>query len=108
EFAVFQSTYNNGLWLIRVATGDPYNSCLSITILPTIVDRITTIPAMYVYKVIYQILFGFGMTSVYLFITKLSDTRKALLGSFVFLSFPTFLDDMPFLDRQETAFIFFG
>jgi uncharacterized membrane protein len=108
EFRVFQTTSSNSLWPVRTQSGDPYNSCLSITILPTIITKITTISAMYVYKFIFQIIFAFSLIPVYFFIKKISNERKALIGSFLFVSFPTFINDMPFLNRQEIAFVFFN
>ncbi|HZW61236.1 MAG TPA: DUF2206 domain-containing protein, partial [Candidatus Babeliales bacterium] len=108
EYTVFQNTFTNSLWPVRVATGDPYNACLSITILPTIIAKITTINPMYVYKVVFQIIFAFGLIPIYLLIKKLGNTTYALIGAFLFITFPTFLDDMPFLNRQEIAYIFFA
>lgn len=108
EFYVFQSTSNNSLWSTRTFFSDPYNACLSITILPTILEKITSISAMYIYKIIFQIIFAFGLIPIYLFIKKLSANAIALIGTFMFISFPPFLNDMPFLNRQEIAFIFFG
>jgi len=108
EFSVFQSTIQNNLWAVRTPSGDPYNASLSITILPTIIAKITTVPAMYVYKLVFQIIFSFGLIPIYLFIKKFSNERKALIGAILFISFPPFLNDMPFLNRQEIAYIFFG
>ncbi|MDD4136117.1 MAG: glycosyltransferase family 39 protein, partial [Candidatus Shapirobacteria bacterium] len=108
EFQVFQNTDNNSLWISRPSLNDFYNSCLSITILPTIFAKITSISGMYVYKLIFQIIFAFGLVPIYYFIKKLSNEKKALIGSFLFISFPTFLNDMPFLNRQEIAIVFFN
>ncbi|HWA51819.1 MAG TPA: DUF2206 domain-containing protein [Patescibacteria group bacterium] len=108
EFSVFQHTYQDNLWHVRVAMGDPYNACLSITILPTIIAKITTIPSVYVYKFFFQIIFAFGLMPVYLFVRKFTNSIYGLIAAFIFITFPTFLDDMPFLNRQEIGFIFFG
>jgi uncharacterized membrane protein len=108
EFTVFQTTFNNNLWAIRTQSGDPYNACLSITILPTILAKITTISAIYIYKLLFQIIFALGLVPIYFFIKKLSNERKALIGSLLFISFPPFINDMSFLNRQEIAFIFFS
>ena len=108
EFGVFQAVSNSGIWHAKDAARDPYNACLSITILPTIIAKITTISAPYVYKVVFQIIFALGIVPVYYFIKGISTTSKALLGTFIFISFPTFLNDMPFLNRQEIAFVLFA
>ena len=108
EFGVFQAVSNSGIWHVKVAAKDPYNACLSITILPTIIAKITTISAPYVYKVVFQIIFALGIVPVYYFIKRISTSSKALIGAFIFISFPTFLNDMPFLNRQEIAFVLFA
>jgi uncharacterized membrane protein len=108
EFRVFQATSQAGYWSIAGHNGDPYNACLSITILPTIIAKITSISAQYIFKVVFQIIFSFGLIPVYFFIKRLSNPTKALMGAFVLISFPAFLNDMPFLNRQEIAFVFFG
>ena len=68
----------------------------------------TTISAAYIYKVIFQMIFAFGLLPIYYFIKKLSSSRIALICALIFISFPVFLNDMPFLNRQEIAFVFFG
>jgi uncharacterized membrane protein len=108
EFGVFQSTYINNLWTMSSHKGDPFNACLSITILPTILCKLTTIPAVDIYKTVFQIIFAFGILPVYYLIRRFKDERMALLGGFLFITFPTFLNDMPFLNRQEIAFVFFS
>jgi uncharacterized membrane protein len=108
EFLVFQIASRNNYWNVKAPAGDPYNACLSITLLPTLVAKITTIGAPYIYKAVFQTLFALGLIPIYLFIKRLSSSTKALTGALIFISFPTFLNDMPFLNRQEMAFVFFG
>lgn len=107
EFYVFQLASRAGYWSIA-RFRNPYNACLSITLLPTILAKITTVAAPNIYKVVFQIIFACGVSSVYLFVKRLSNARYALIGSLVFMSFTTFLNSMPFLNRQEIAFIFFS
>lgn len=112
EFLVFQSTFTNEYWSTAIQSGaqhgNPYNACLSITILPTIIDKLTSLPVVYIYKALFQVIFAFAVVTVFSFIKRLKGSRTALLGSFVFISFPTFYNDMPFLNRQEMAFVFFA
>ena len=108
EFQVFRIVSSNGFWNISNPKGDPYNACLSITILPTIIAKITTISAPYVFKVVFQMIFAFGLVPIYFFMERLVSKRGALTGAFIFMSFPPFFNDMPFLNRQEIAFVFFA
>ncbi len=107
EFYVFQLTASQGFWDIG-SLKDTYNACLSITILPTIFKHITSIPDPYIYKVVFQIIFALGVVPIYLFMRRLCGSQLALMGAFLFISFPTFLNDMPMLNRQEISFIFFS
>jgi uncharacterized membrane protein len=108
EFAIFNLTLSREYWNVAIPKGDPYNACLSLTILPTIIAKITTISAAYVYKVVFQIFFALGLVPIYFLIKKLSNARFALIGALIFISFPPFLNSMPYLNRQEIAFVFFG
>jgi len=108
EFRVFQITSSNSFWNIHNPAGDPYNACLSITILPTIIARITSVSAPYVYKAVFQVIFAFGLVPIFSLLKRLSGTQKALIGALIFISFPPFLEDMPYLNRQEIAFVFFA
>ena len=105
EFRVFELTKANGNWSMG-RLQDPYNACLSITILPTLVAQMMRIADPYVYKLIFQLIFAYCPVMVYKLARRYSSTGVALLAVVYFISFPTFLNDMPFLNRQELAFLF--
>ena len=107
EFFVFQLAKNAGVWS-HSAYVDAYNACLSITILPTMVANLIHVPDVYLYKVVFQMLFAFVAVVVFLLSRKWLETRTAFLAAVFFIVFPTFFQDMPFLIRQEVAFLFFG
>ena len=107
EFQVFTSTNTRAFWLARVPSYDPYNSCLSISILPTVLYNITHIPAEYIYKAVFQVVFAFGIVPMFYVFKKFLADKSALLAGFVFITFPVFINDLTFLNRQEIAFLFF-
>lgn len=107
EFNVFQLTMQYGMWDIA-AFRDPYNACLSITLLPAMLAHMTGIPDAYIFKVVFQFIAAFAVIPAYFFVRRLHGPRDALLAGFIFLLFPTFLNDMAMLNRQEIAFLFFG
>jgi len=107
EFYVFQLTNTHHIWNMAFYQ-DPYNACLSITILPTVLTSLLSIQDMYVYKVIFQILFAISPVLVFFIIRNYTIPVFAFLSAFFFMSFPTFFNDMPMLNRQEIGFIFFG
>ena len=64
EFFVFQLTKNQDFWNVN-AFKDPYNACLSLTILPTIYANITKINDYFIYKTLYQIIFSFTVVNIF-------------------------------------------
>ncbi len=107
EFYVFKLTNTHHLWNMAFFQ-DAYNACLSITILPTIFTNLLSIQDMYVYKVIFQILFATSSVLVFFILRNYTTPIFAFLSAFLFMSFPTFFNDMAMLNRQEIGFIFFG
>src|SRR2546421_7126010 len=107
EYYVFQLTNTHHIWNMAFYQ-DAYNACLSITILPTILTNLLSIQDIYVYKVIFQILFATSPVLVFFIIRNYTTPVLAFLSAFFFISFPTFFNDMPMLNRQEIGFIFFG
>ena len=105
EYEVFQITKQSGLWSIAHLR-DAYNACLSITILPTILSSLSNISDPYIYKVVFQMLFATVPGMLYLFVRRYVARTLALITALYFVSFPTFFMDMPFLNRQEIAFLF--
>jgi uncharacterized membrane protein len=107
EFYVFQLTNTHHVWNMAFYQ-DAYNACLSITILPTVLTNLLALQDMYVYKVIFQILFALTPVMVFFIINNYATPVLAFLSAFFYISFPTFFNDMPMLNRQEIGFIFFG
>jgi uncharacterized membrane protein len=107
EFRVFELTKDHAVWNIGTFR-DAYNACLSITILPTEIWQMTRINDPYIYKVLFQLLFAMCPVIVYLLARRYWSKRIAILGVVYFVGFPTFFTDMPFLNRQEIAFLFLG
>ena len=105
EYRVFQLAQAHGRWNIS-DLHDAYNACMSITILPTEVAQIVHVDNPYVYKVFFQLMFALCPVLVYAIARRFWSTSIAILAAIYFAGFPTFLNDMPFLNRQEIAFLF--
>jgi uncharacterized membrane protein len=105
EFQVFELAKSHDRWDISLYQ-DAYNACLSITILPTILWQWTRVPDPYVFKIFFQVLFALCPVLVYRIATRVASRTVALLGAIYFVAFVTFFQDMPMLNRQETAFLF--
>jgi uncharacterized membrane protein len=104
EYQVFQLTINHSAWHMRYYQ-DAYTACLSITILPTILARLTGISDPYIYKFAFQLFFALIGPLIYSTLRDYVPKRLALLSAFVFISFPVFITDITMLNRQETAIL---
>lgn len=105
EYLIFTLTNNAKYWSPYVS-GSAYNSCISITILPTIFASFVKINNEYIYKLIFPILFSIVPLMIYLSTKKFLSEGYAFLTSFFFISQYSFIAQMPALARQEIAFIF--
>jgi uncharacterized membrane protein len=107
EFFVFQLAKDMGYWSTAYFA-DAYNACLSITLLPTLLSTVLHIPDVYVFKVLFQLMFAMSIVTTFLLNRKWLSAPYAFLATLLVMSFPTFFQDMPFLGRQEVAFLFFA
>ncbi|GAA5009929.1 DUF2206 domain-containing protein [Kitasatospora paranensis] len=107
EYEYFRLTLGGSLWNVGLYP-DAYNACLSITLLPVSVVRLTGIPGLYVFKVVLPLLFALTPVLVHRSVRNVAPQFVALLSAVYFLLFPTFFTDMTFLGRQEIAFLLLG
>lgn len=107
EYQVFRLAADNGHWDIS-SFPDPYNACLSITLLPAALARLTGIEGTYIFKVLLPLLFALTPVLVYRSVRNVAPAIVALLSAVYLMLFPTFFTDMTFLGRQEVAFFFTG
>lgn len=105
EYKVFQLTAAHSHWSIA-GYHDAYNACLSLTILPTELNALLHVDGPYIYKFFYQLLFALTPALVYIIARRYWQRSIAILAAVYFVSLPTFFSDMPFLNRQEIAFLF--
>jgi hypothetical protein len=106
EFRVFQDTLATGAWRTGVTLAD-YNSCLSITTLPTLLHHLLGVAPLDVFRICFQVVFAAVPVGVLLVARTLVPTAAATLAAGLYIAFPTFVNDMPMLNRQELALLFF-
>ena len=107
EYRAFQLAAIPGLWNVE-SLQDAYNACISVTILPTIIQRVTGMTDFFIFKTVFQALFALCPVLIYLVARRFSSKAIAIIGAVYFIAFPTFMNDMPFMNRQEVAFFFLG
>lgn len=105
EFLLFQLTKHLGQWRMS-SLRSAYNACLSITILPLMLWNWMRLADPAIFKVPFQLLFAFCPVMAYWLWTRVTTKAVALLGTVFFVSFVTFFQDMPMLNRQEIGFLF--
>ncbi len=107
EFRVYSLTHTHAHWDIGLDR-DPYNACLSITILPEMLARILDISGLVVFKVVLQIIFAVCPAVLYILLRQYVSKLGALVGSTLFICYPTFINDSAMLTRQGVAYLFFA
>lgn len=106
ETFMFNRTKEFSFWNVK-SIKNAYNSCLSITILPTIISNFTQTSINLVFKIYLQIIFSIMGVIIYLFSRRLISPLLSFFASLVYCSQPMFFE-IPSWNRQEIAFIFFG
>lgn len=107
EFKMFQLTKQNLQWTSANAKSI-YNTCLSLTILPTILQSITKISDENIFKIIYPIIFSLVPLNIYLISRRYTTYFFSYLISFFFMAQQMFYLQLPAVARQEIGFLFFS
>ena len=105
EFYCFQLTLSNFHWDIN-AFYNPYNACLSVTILPTILQVISGIQVEYVFKLFFAVIGSLIPLSVYSVAKKYLGEQYAFFAGLLFI-FQLFFVNILGAVRQEIAVMFF-
>jgi len=98
EYEVYRLNLGGGHWVI----GDyktSYNACLSITLLPLALTKLTAISAAGVWKIVFPLMFAVAPVALFRSVNNLASRQVALLSSALFLTFPTFFTDMAYMAR---------
>jgi len=106
EYRVFLDTLTSGSW----HPGGPYagyNSCLSLTVLPAMLARLLGIAALDVFRVVFQLVFALVPVGAFLLARRMLRPTLAAVSAVLVVAFPTFVNDMPMLNRQEIGLLFF-
>lgn len=105
EYYVFRLTKISAIWNIKNFI-DPYNTCLSITILPTIMSIFTGIKDELLIKIMTPLFFSFVPLIMYLTGRRYVSAIYSFLASFFFVSQWMFMNQYPYLQREQIALVF--
>ena len=106
EYWVFQLTHDNLHWDIS-HTSHVLNSCLSVTILPTVYQSLLNMGGEYVYKGVFMIITSFTSLALYELTKRYVGERYAFIASFLFISQFQFIHFIA-LVRVGIAIFFFS
>jgi uncharacterized membrane protein len=105
EYIAFLLTNGGAHWTMGPFQS-PYNACLSVNILPTLIAQITGLSGIVVFKVVMQAAMVVVPVATYVYARRAVERGPAVVSAIALMAFPTFFNDMPYLVRQEVAFLF--
>lgn len=106
ELFVAQYTYDFGLTQILMQK-ERYGNVLSVTILPSVISKITGIPVTLVFATVLTGVVAFVPILSYILMRRVAKCRKiAALSSLVFIFDYTFFNVFPALIREDIALMF--
>ncbi|MGH2519646.1 MAG: hypothetical protein ACRDF8_07580, partial [Chloroflexota bacterium] len=107
EFEVFQLAKLRDFWSPGNLPDNAYNACLSITLLPVIFTHILAINDEYIFKFVFQLIFAFTPAVMFLTLRRFVPDVLAFAGALLLISQTWFGQQLPSLNRQELALLFF-
>jgi len=107
EYHVFTLVNTAHYWSMALYR-DAYMACLSLTILPVYLQNLLHVSGTYIFKFFLQFLGAGAVVIIYYLSKEYVSDMLAFLTAFLYISFPTFMTDMAFLNRQGIAFLFFA
>lgn len=105
ELYVFQLTKRLSVWSM-LNYQNAYNSCLSITILPTMLSFLVKLNDEYLFKFLYPLMFSLAPVGMYYMMKNFAKKNIAFLSVLIFIFQPPFILQITMLARQEIAMFF--
>ena len=103
EYYIFHQTLDNGKW--QLLMNNTLDSCLSISILPTVYQSFININTEYLFKILYPVLFSISPLVVYIISRKYLNRVYSFIASIFFMSQIFFLT-AEMSPRTVTAILF--
>jgi uncharacterized membrane protein len=109
EYQVFNAVLQHGIWQPHYLDG-AYNACLSITILPAVLNTLIPIPSEYLFKVIMQLCMAIIPLIAFVIAARRFGNKRhyAYITALFFIAQTQFIFQFPGLLRQQVALLFFG
>lgn len=111
ELSCFRATYLGQSFPQPNAVGSfygTYNTVLSVTILPTMIQRITAISGVWIFKLVYPLLLSIVPVAIYELVKGQFNAKFALLSAFLVMSVYTFYTEILITDKTLIATVLFA
>ena len=106
ELKIFLLTKEHGLWSLQFFK-NAYNTCLSISILPTIISSFVQVSPDMIFKVFFTIVLSLIPPVIYLITKIFSSSKLAFFTALFFAIQSQFILQAPAISRQSVALLFF-
>ena len=107
EYYYFQLAFGWERWEVHTFS-NAFNACLSITVLPVAIAKLTTISGVFIFKAVIPGVFALAPVMIFRAVHNVAPRRIAVLSAVFFVMFPTYFTDMTYMGRQEIAFVLLG
>jgi uncharacterized membrane protein len=101
EYFIFEAVRSSGHW--SPAIPELYNSALSVTILPTMVQSILAVDDTTIFKTLYPLAFSLVPAVLYLAYRDVVGSKRAFVSSLFFMSYTAYFLEVSFIGKQEIA-----
>jgi uncharacterized membrane protein len=108
EYFVANTTNSLQRWTIESGPAYPfwYFTCLSVTILPSMIAQITGMPIIMVFRIMIPMASALAAIGAYLLVRKVFNHKIASLSAIIFISSNVYLSMFQELLRQDVALFF--
>lgn len=101
EYFLFESVKSTGRWNIDLPYF--YDSALSVTILPAMVQSLLGVDDTALFKTMYPLTIAFVPVVLFLAYRYIVDSKRAFLSSIVFMSYTAYFSEVSFIGKQDMA-----
>ncbi|MCJ7506464.1 DUF2206 domain-containing protein [Candidatus Bathyarchaeota archaeon] len=101
EYYFFRSVSNSGYW--NSSYPHSYNTALSVTVLPVILQTVLDMDGILLFKVAYSVIFSLVPLILYWVYKDRIGNKASLLSAFFFMSYSSYYLEVSSIKRQQIA-----
>jgi len=101
EYSLFLQVSKEGVWHPNIDI--PYNSVLSVTIFPTILNVVSGLDGAAIFKIVFPLIYSVAPVVLYRLYRKILPPEASFLAVFLFVAYKTSYVELITLAREELA-----